>query len=427
MPIFVTLAALLLLLSLAAIVLPLLKSKMTGSVVERNEANLQILRDQLVELDADLRNGTLLQEQYQTARAELERRVLEESQQGGSTNKPERASHRWLAPVVIAILVPAVSLGLYTHLGDTDALDVDSWMQQQAGEITPEDIARMMQQLEQHLADNPDDAEGWAMLGRSRRALHEFDAAARAWKRAAELQPDDADVLTDYAESLGLAAQGDLTGEPTRLLTRALKLDSDNPKALALSGSAAFARTDYAAAIAYWEKLLALSADDHELAQALTTGITEARARLGQGASDAAAADSKPSSAKADSGKADSARTDANKADSVAGSVTLAPALSQSANPDDIVFIFARAADGPGMPLAVTRVKVGELPYQFRLDDSMAMTQARKISDFEQLVVGARVSTSGSAARSSGDLEGFSEIITAGAKDVRVVIDQRVP
>ena len=408
MLIFAACAVLLLVLSLAVIVVPLLRRNVSSPVIERNQANLQILRDQLDELDADLRNGTLSQEQHEIARSELEQRVLEESQAAGSDHKSEPGGRRWLAPAAIAVLVPAVSLGLYAHLGDTDALDVSRWVQQQAAEISPDDIARMMQQLEQHLAANPDDAEGWAMLGRSRRALHEFDAAARAWLRAAELQPENADYLTNYAEALGLAAQGDLTGKPTQLLVRALDLDPENAKALALSGSAAFARSDYSGAIGYWEKLLALSADDPELAEALRTGITEARARLGNNVSEATPADS-------------------NKADSVAGSVTLAPALSQSANPDDTVFIFVRAAEGPGMPLAVTRVRVGELPYQFRLDDSMSMSQGRKISDFEQLVVGARVSKNGSAARSSGDLEGFSGIIAAGTNDVRVVIDQRVP
>jgi cytochrome c-type biogenesis protein CcmH len=199
-----------------------------------------------------------------------------------------------------------------------------------------------------------------------------------------------------------------------------------------LSGSAAFARNDYAAAIGYWEKLLALSGDDQELADALRTGIAEARSRLGQKAAGTASGESKSAASKPVTEKPDAtasagANSTAAKLDSVAGRVSLAPALAKSVAPDDMVFIFARAAEGPGMPLAVARVKVGDLPYRFRLDDSMAMTPARKISDFEQLVVGARVSPSGSATRSSGDLEGFSKVVTAGDSDVSVVIDQRVP
>jgi len=420
---FAIIAALLLLASLAVIVLPLLRRSTARPQVERNDVNLQILRDQLVELDADLANGTLSAEQHRIARAELERRALDESQQAVTPADGARSVRRWVAPVVIGIAMPLFAIGMYWHLGDTDGLNVESWMKQQAASITPADVGRMMQKLEQHLQENPDDAEGWAMLGRSRRALGQFDAAAQAWAKVMQLAPKDADAVANYAEALGLASGGDLAGKPTQLLQRALELDPQNAKALALLGSAAFARSDYTAAISYWEQLQALAGDDHELTEALATGIAEARSRLGQAATTGPTADS------GNSKVASSTTADANgaKVDSVGGSVSLAPALAKAANPDDVVFIFAKAAQGPGMPLAVARVKVSELPYQFHLDDSMAMTPARKISDFEQLVVGARVSVNGSATRSSGDLEGFSKIVTAGDSDVRVVIDQRVP
>jgi cytochrome c-type biogenesis protein CcmH len=403
MPIFAIIVALLMLAVLTAIVLPLLRKSGQDTTVERSEANLQILRDQLVELDADLQNGTLPQAQYESARTELERRALDESQKGATAVGSGQAGRRWLAPVLIGVLLPVVSVALYVRLGNTDGLDVEAYLQQQAASITADDVAQMTLRLEQHVEENPTDAEGWAMLGRARWALHQFDASAQAWRRAAELLPDDADVLTNYAEAVAMAAQGSLEGEPTRLLARSLELEPAHPKALALSGSAAFARNDYSAAIEHWQKLLALSSGDDQLSAALETGIAEAKARLAQ------------------------AGGEARESVAVAGNVTLSPQLSQAVNPDDIVFIFARAPTGPGMPLAVARVKVGELPYSFRLDDSMAMTPERKISDFEQLVVGARVSKSGGATRASGDLEGFSATVAAGASNVQVVIDQRVP
>ena len=403
MLVFAICAALLLLLALAAVMLPLLRKSAGQAVVERNEANLQILRDQLAELEADLRNGTLSSEQHEAARAELERRVLDESQKGSADVEQTRIGGRWLAPALIALLVPAVSVAMYSQLGSTEGLDIDAYLQSQAAGITPDQVERMTERLAEHLEANPDDVEGWVMLARARKALQQFDASARAWARAAALRPDDADVLTNYAEALGLAAQGDLAGEPTRLLGRALQADPVNTKALALSGSAAFGRSDYAAAIDYWQKLLALSAGDAELSDALRTGIAEAQARSGQAGADDA------------------------KSTAIAGEVSLSPRIAQSVAPDDTVFIFARAARGPGMPLAVKRVKVSELPYEFRLDDSMAMTPERTISDVGQLVVGARVSKSGSASRATGDLEGFSVTVLAGASDVRVVIDQRVP
>jgi cytochrome c-type biogenesis protein CcmH len=409
MAVFVIFGAVLLLLALAIVVWPLLKKTSADGTMGRSEANLQILRDQLAEIDGDLLNGALPQEQYESARAELERRVLEESQKAGADIGDGQTGHKWLAPALIGLLVPAASIALYAHLGNTDGFDVKDTVQSPHN-ITGQDVDRMVRQLEQHLAENPHDAEGWAMLGRSRWVMQQFDASARAWQRAAELRPDDPDVLTNYAEVLAMTAQGDLAGAPAQLLSRALQIQPMHPKGLALSGSAAFGRSDYSAAIEYWQRLLMISADDQELSSALKTGIAEARARLGQPVDNeqALAAGGEPTV-------------------EVKGDVRLSAQLSQFASPEDSVFIFARAAQGPGIPLAVVRVTVAELPYRFRLDDSMAMMPERKLSDFRQLVVGARVSKSGSAARSSGDLEGFSAAVTPDSGDVRIVIDQRVP
>jgi cytochrome c-type biogenesis protein CcmH len=402
--VFVGGAAVLLLIGLAALVLPLSRRSGERAVVGRNEANLQILRDQLGELEADLRNGVLSAEQFDAARSELERRALEESTSGQTEAGLAPARAEWLAPLLITMLLPIFAITLYAQLGSTEGLDVDTYLQQQADQVSPEQIAEMTRRLASHLEENPDDLEGWIMLGRSYRAMRHFDAAARAWGRASLLRPDDPNLLTEYAEALGLAAQGDLTGEPSRLLERALQLDPNHRKALALSGSAAFSGNDFTTAIAHWQKLLALSEGDQQLTDALVTAIAEAQARIGQPAG-----------------------VDATQPASVAGEVRLSEQVAQAAAPDDVVFIFARAATGPGMPLAVERVTVSDLPYRFRLDDSMAMTAQRKISDAGALVVGARVSKSGGASRASGDLEGFSGTVPIGAGDVRVVIDQRVP
>ncbi len=408
MPLFIACALLLLLLATAAVVFPLLRKAPSAESIG-SDANLDVLRDQLAELDADLRNGVISPDQHEVARMEIERRVLDESQMNGAGARQTQTARRWLAPALTIAVVPVAAIALYLQLGSTEGLDVDAYVQRQASEITPEKVQQMTRQLAQHLEQNPDDAEGWVMLGRAYKALQEFDASARAWARAAQLQPDDADVLTDYAEVLGLAAQGDLAGEPTRLLERALQLDPAQSKALALGGSAAFGREDYAAAIEHWQKLLLLSATDEQLSDALRTGIAEAQARLGQAPEQAAQVGEAVGSA------------------AIAGTVSLSAELAQSTAAGDTVFVFARAADGPGMPLAAIRVQAGELPYRFRLDDSMAIMPGRKMSDAQQLVIGARISKSGVATRSSGDLEGFSIPVEAGANDVRVVIDQRVP
>lgn len=210
-------------------------------------------------------------------------------------------------------------------------------------------------------------------------------------------------MLADYAESLAVTRGRKLAGEPTRLLDRALKLNPDNAKALALSGSAAFDRKDYKAAVRHWERLLRQPEVGGELAHALRAGIGEAKA-LSEGRK--------------------VARTPT--ADRISGTVGLSPSVRASASPDDPVFIFARAAEGPRMPLAIARVTVRDLPYHFELDDSMAMTPELKISGFERIVVGARVSKSGSATAASGDLEGFAPAVKPGTSGVKLTISQVV-
>ena len=409
-------AALLVLIAVAFLLLPLLRKGDSGVTVDRGDSNLQVLRNHQAELDADLRSGILSADQYESACTDLERRVLEESQKSAGTSGAPRI-RRWGTPVLIGICLPVFAVLLYLYVGNVDGLDVEAYMQEEAAGLTPERVEMMTRQLAQRLKDEPNDVEGWAMLGRSYMALQQFPDSAQAWGQAAALEPDNASILANYAEALGLAAQGNLDGEPSRLLARALVLDPSHPKALALSGGAAFGRGDYPEAIAFWQRLLQFSGDDEELSNALRAGISQAQSRLDGGTKNA------PGTVE----NAGGAGNNAAAPGAIRGVVSLSPQMTESAGSGDTVFIFVRPADGPRMPLAVARVKVEELPYDFQLDDSMAMIPDRKISDFRKLVVGARVSSSGNAMRASGDIEGFSSPVGPITRDVQVLIDKRVP
>lgn len=394
---FIGISAVLVLIALALVLRPLLARGASAGGMANDEVNLRVLRDQSRELDNDLRIGVLSAEQHQNAKAELERRVLDEVQ---VAEHAQSHGGRSLATAVsIGVALPALAALLYFQLGTPQGLDAKPHVVDAASSITQSDFEQMTAKLASRLAKNPDDVEGWSMLGQAYRALDKLDESATAWSRAAALKPENATILADYAEALAIARQGRLAGEPTQLLTRALKIDPRNAKALALAGGAAFERGDYNKAIARWEQLLAQSADDPEMVQALNTGIAEARARL--------------------TGKPKPAAT-------ISGTVSLSPTLATLARPDDSVFVFVRAAKGPRMPLAITRVQVKNLPYDFRLDDSMAMVPEMKLSNFSEVVVAARVSRSGAAQPVPGDLEGASAVIKPGADGIRVVIDRAV-
>ena len=398
MAVFVSIAAVLVVAALIVVLRPLVRRSPVAAGIEHRQANVQILRDQLAELDSDVKNGVLPAEQYQRARADLERRVLEESE----ISAPPRA-HTGRTGVAIATVIgismPVAAAALYLYLGKPAGLNVKPHAAADVSSITAEHFETMTGKLAARLERNPDDAEGWSMLGRAYTALERRAEAAQAWARAATLKPNDPAVLTDYAQALAIFHDGSLAGEPTRLLERALKLDPQRDKALALAGGAAFERQDYKAAIGYWERLLGQAGEDAELTQALTSGIREARARM----------TGKPVTPAA-----------------ITGKVSIAPALMALVAPEDSVFVFVRAEQGPRMPLAIKRVQVKNLPYDFRLDDSMAMVPEMKLSSFSRVIVGARVSKSGSAQPASGDLEGFSAVVNPGASGINVVIDRAV-
>ena len=398
---FIVIAAVLLMLAVAIVLRPLLKAG-TRTGVAREKANFEIYRDQFTELENDLKSGLLGAEQFDQAKADLQRHVLEEAARPAEGMTGARHGHA--APITVGILVPVAAVLLYLQVGTPEGLDVTQHAASDVSSMTAERFQEMTEKLAARMQEKPNDAEGWMMLGRAYRAMDRFDEAAAALRKAVALSPGNADLFADLAEALALRSGRTLAGEPTRLLNRALKLDPDNDKVLALSGSAAFERKDYKAAIRHWEALLKRPKVSDELAQALSAGIAEARA-LSTGTK-SVAAQSAPGR--------------------VSGTVTLDEALRARAAPEDTVFVYARAAQGPRMPLAIVKVQVKDLPYNFLLDDSMAMMAEMKLSAFNEVIVGARVSKSGSAKPAAGDLEGASATVTPGANGVAVAINQVV-
>jgi cytochrome c-type biogenesis protein CcmH len=372
---------------LAWVLRPLL-SRQAGGRVSSQAANVSIYRDQLRELDTDLAAGTLAQADYDRSRAELEARLLEDVREPDS--RAARPAGRGAA-LALGAAIPVLAFGVYFLVGNPGALEREG---EHAATLAQLDT--MVGRLAAKLRENPDDAEGWKLLGRSYGALGRFDQAADAYAKAAVRAPRDAQLLVDFADALAMARGQRLEGEPEKLIQRALEIDPHNLKGLALAGTVAFERKDYPQAAAYWQRMLPLVASESEEARMIRQNVSEARQLAG---------DTK----------------------ALQGTVSLSPALKGKAAADDTVFVFARAAEGPPMPLAVARTRVRDLPYRFRLDDSMAMTPAMKLSAFPRVVVGARVSKSGNATPQPGDLQGASAPVANDEGAVNVVIDRVVP
>ncbi len=351
-----------------------------GADLSRSESNVSIYRDQLRELDADRSAGTLADADYDAARLELESRLLEDVV---PESAPSRGAGRGLM-VTLALAVPLCAALLYYAVGNPRSID------------TPvQNLEAMVERLAAHLRENPDDATGWKLLGRSYASMERFPEAADAYAKAAVRAPRDAQLLADLAEALAMARGRNLEGEPEKLLSRALEIEPQNLKALALAGTAAFGRRDYRAAVTHWEKMVPLVPAESEDGRSIRASVEEAKALISQ----------KP----------------------LQGRVSLSKKILPHVSPDDTVFIFARAVDGPPMPLAVLRKQVRDLPFAFALDDSMAMAPGMKLSGQPRVIVGARVSKSGDPAPKPGDLQGASAPVANDAQGVNVVIDSVVP
>ena len=435
---FLVVVVLMVCVALAWVLVPLLRPRVTKPLA-REASNIAILRDQLAELDADLAAGTTTRERYDEARRELEHRVLEESRALESMRSTPSPSAAWTAALV-GSTIPLVALVLYATIGNIEALLPGAKRDAAGGsashEVTREQVEDMAARLAAKLEKDPGNADGWVMLARTYYALQRNEDAAKAFERATAVRPDDAGLLADYADALA-STQGGIAGKPLALVERALKADPTHWKALALAGTAAFDRKDYRQAVAYWEKMKATVPAGSPIATSIDNSIAEARALGGLGDALASSAptsqagakptESAPKTAQAPSKSDGVAKAAAGTATTIAGTVALSPALRGQVAPTDTVYIFARAADGPRMPLAILRKEARELPISFTLDDSMAMTPNFALSKFPAVVVGARVSKSGNATPQSGDLEGLSPTVKVGMSGISVVIDRALP
>jgi cytochrome c-type biogenesis protein CcmH len=292
-------------------------------------------------------------------------------------------------------------------------------------------IEAMVAKLAERLKSKPDDADGWAMLGRSYTSQGKNTEALAAYKKALDLRPQDAQAMADYADSLALSNNRTLDGEPARLIMEAVKIDPSNVKALALAGTVMFNKADYPGAVAYWENAIKVSDPAGEFAKQIQGAIAEARQRGGMPpAADAPVAAGAPAAspfaAAPEQAAAPGAAPAAAGKEAITGRVTLKAELKGQVGPDDTVFIFARAPTGSKMPLAILRKKVSDLPLDFKLDDSLAMSPAARLSSAGQVVVGARISKTGNAMPAPGDLQVLSAPVAIGAQGLRIEISEAV-
>ena len=374
-------------------------------------SHITVYREQLSELDRELAQGTLDQAGYDLSQQELTQRLMEDAPapEAATEAKPVQRV-RWLI-ALMALVIPVAAFSVYMSVGTPMALDPALMAQANGDEqMTPQKLEAMAEQLAQRLEKEPNNAEGWVMLGRIQRALARYDQADAALQKALALERND-DIVVERAEVLAQKNNGSFKGEPWAIINGVLKADPQNGNALLLAGSAAFSEGRFKDALSYWEKVRGLLPASSPDLPALAEAIDKAREQLGLPAQAPLSTANAPASAGV------MAKPASDGTERLSGRVSLEPALAAQVSPKDTVFIYANAAEGPRMPLAIVRTTVDKLPYDFVLDDSLAMNPQMKLSQAKSVMVRARISKTGNAMPQAGDFGASVGPVTPGSPE----------
>ena len=411
---FLIFAALMLIAALAFVLVPLLRTRVGDDA--QNEA-----RRRRKALEAAHADGILTDAEYAAKCAALA--------QAAPASAPARTRTGFAVALAVALLLPAAAILLYWQLGAPRALDPANLVAR-SGEGA--DIEAAIAQLAEKMKQDPDNAEGWALLGRAYKSTRRFADARDALKRAHDLLPDDADLMVEYAETLVLSSSDHrIQGDALTLIEKAIQTNPQNQKGLWLAGIADSQVGKYDEAVKKWNTLLPLLPPGSNVADSVQEQIAQAEALRDGKPLPAPSTQPPPETSKA----AAAAEAGANEAQGAATSgprilvtVALDPRLKDKVAPGDTLFVFAKAASGPPMPLAIAKLSAAQLPASVTLTDAMSMMPNMNLSAFAQIVIGARISKSGQAIAQSGDLQALSAPLpNSRSEPVELTIDQAVP
>jgi cytochrome c-type biogenesis protein CcmH len=384
-------AAALLLLAAYAFFAPLLLGKTRQSAIDRRRLNLLLHRQRREELARELDGDAL-----ENMQAELDKDLLGDLTTAEVAPAPQENRGRG-ALIGALVAAPLLALTLYHMIGRPELANFRAEPQAQAAHAPQADdgFEQMIDRLAARLEKETKDVKGWVLLGRSYQETQRFDQAVSAYGKALALEPENLDIQGYYAEALASANDGDYLGRPAEIAAAILQKNPKHANGLWISAAAAAQGGDKAKAIGYLESLRAIYPADNPNAQHLAKIIAQVKGEAMPESGEAEqAAQAEPETG--ESGK------------SIQVKVSLSDALKSRADPEDVIFIFARAAAGPPMPLAIVRKKVKDLPLEVTLNDSMSMVQGMNLSAFDQLVIGARISKTGQALPQPGDLQGLT-------------------
>lgn len=420
---FWTLATLLTAAALYSLLRPLTRRSDQDDTA-RESSLVAIYRERLLQLEQQHQRGELDPDQLLTARSELETSLaLELPDSDQPDSKAPAPAPQKIVPFLVGIAVPVLAVALYFTFGMPEA--IDGAVANRDNASMPSSIDEMVSRLEQRLQANPDDTQGWILLGRSYAALSRFEKSRDAYLEAVKRAPANAGILFNLTEVTAALQNNSLVGEPETFLNLGLQLDPQSRHGRWLQGILAYQQGDSDKAIKLWEQLMA-EGDNAQEKELLKRFIQQARGSTPEAvAEETGAAAAVPESATPGGSSGASTAADGPH---ITVNVRLADTLASQISDSDTLFVYAKAAAGPPMPLAIVRKTTADLPLRVTLDDSQAMMPQMKLSAFNQVIINARISKSGSAMPSAGDLQGISKPLDPAQNPaVDIVIDSVVP
>jgi cytochrome c-type biogenesis protein CcmH len=385
-------------------------------------AQAQIFKAQLADLELERSRGLITEEEFAQAHDEMARRLLEDTSSPSEPvpkevsvqSAPKVYRYKWLM-VSLSVFLFVASLGLYLAIGQPEALDPKVLAEGTSHEEqfnaaqhakSPEMLAKMAKEMQERLEKEPNSVEAWTLLARVQRARENFAEANEAYKKSLSLSSND-DVAIERAEVLAMLNQGRFEGESMQIIESVLKADPDQANALLLGGSAAFSQGKYPLALERWTRVRKQLDPNSSEAQSVDQVIALTQEKLG--------IKPPPSQAKAkDAGFAQA---------SIKGQVVLSDALANKVEKTDSVFVYATDPQGSRMPIAILKTKATSFPLSFELNDDLAMSPERKLSQFSEVLLHVRISKTGQAIPEPSDLGLTTGPILLGAKNLQLRVE----
>ena len=421
-------AALMLVVALFFCLLPVFRYHKNKLHDLRNSMNIHIHQENLDELEEEFRNGAIDHNEFESARQEIQFGLVNDIIDGVSENDYDITQRPFKTILTIMLVFPVAIITAYLVLGDINMVAHTPKQDNQEALVNDaHSVEDMVTNLSTRLEQQPEDIEGWKMLARSYLVMDRHLDAVYAYRNARKYAGNDPGILADLSEALILANNNQLTDEVEDLIRLSLQANPDEPKALWIAGYGNYELGNLTKTLEFWERLLNVLQPGSSEYNTLNENIKQIRQHVAF-----ANNNSNTSQFTANTEEQSSSLNTTRQADqqysSVDVHVSIDKKLMEQLEPDDTVFIFARAKDGPRMPLAIARKKAKDLPLRVTLDDSMSMSPGMTLSAFDEIIIGARVSKSGQALPSSGDFSGTTETIaTKEVTGVKVTINEVIP